>query len=416
MDKALKKLFQQPQFLKLWFSQILQSLANVLLKVSVMVKVYQQTDSVFSSSLVLAVMALGSFFGGILGSQYIHRFPLTRLLTGIEWSRAGLTVLLALLLLHIDLLQLFLMGVVLFVIALIGAWYQPARFALLPLVVSKKEYMKANGMLNMIHQLFLVAGWGLGGIVAAVLPFYSVILLIFISFSLSGECIRRIQLQASPIAEETSKPEPAWRRMIQIPVVRNITSMDLLESLANVVWASAFILAFTHEILGKGSEWWGFINASYWVGGIVGSWMAVMVTPFLEKRVGYMIGLSALSMSLLTFFFAINSNAVLALVICALMGPFYQVREICQETVLQDAISPRERANVMAARNAVLTPWSAMTHLMMGWLADRMDIQSAYLLAAILYGLTFLFVACQPQLKNYQYDVGETRPSGGRFD
>ena len=171
MDKALKKLFQQPQFLKLWFSQILQSLANVLLKVSVMVKVYQQTDSVFSSSLVLAVMALGSFFGGILGSQYIHRFPLTRLLTGIEWSRAGLTVLLALLLLHIDLLQLFLMGVVLFVIALIGAWYQPARFALLPLVVSKKEYMKANGMLNMIHQLFLVAGWGLGGSLPPSFPF-----------------------------------------------------------------------------------------------------------------------------------------------------------------------------------------------------------------------------------------------------
>jgi len=137
--------------------------------------------------------------------------------------------------------------------------------------------------------------------------------------------------------------------------------------------------------------------------------MAVMITPFLEKRVGYMIGLSALSMSLLTFFFALNSNAVLALVICMFMGPLYQVREICQETVLQDVISPQERANVMAARNAVLTPWSAMTHLMMGWLADRMDIQSAYILAAILYGLTFLFVAFQPQLKNYQYDVGERK-------
>ncbi len=409
MENTLQNLFRQPPFVMLLLSQTLQSLGTILLQVIVMVKVYRHTDSVFSSSLVLAVMALGSFFGGILGSKYIHRFPLTRLLTGIEWSRAGLTVLLALILLHVYSMQLFLTSVVLFVIALIGAWYQPARFALLPLVVSKKEYMKANGMLNMIHQLFLVAGWGLGGIIAAVLPFYSVILLIFISFSLSGECIRRIQLQAAPIAAETSKPEPAWRRMIQVPVIRNITSMDLLESLANVVWASAFILAFTHDILGKGSEWWGFINASYWVGGIVGSWMAVMMTPFLEKRVGYMIGLSALSMSLLTFFFALNSNAVLALVICMFMGPFYQVREICQETVLQDVISPRERANVMAARNAVLTPWSAMTHLMMGWLADRMDIQSAYILAAILYGLTFLFVAFQPQLKNYQYDVGERK-------
>ena len=405
MDRTLPHLFRQSSFVKLWTSQILQSLANVLLQVSVMVQVYQQTDSVFRSSMVLAVMALGSFVGGLLGSRYIHRFSLTRLLTGIEWFRAGFTLLLALLLLQ-NHLQLFLPEIVLFVIALIGAWYHPARFALLPLVVSKQGYMKANGILNLIHQLFLVAGWGLGGMIAAVFPFYAVVLIIFASFLLSGESIRRIPLHAS--AEETPRPVPAWRRMIRVPVIRHLTVMDLFEGLANVVWASAFILAFTHHILEKGSEWWGFINASYWVGGIVGSSMAVMITPFLEKRIGFMIGLSALSMSLLTFFLAINSHALLALVLCALMGPCYQVREICQETVLQDVISPQERANVMAARNAVLTPWSAGTHLMMGWFADRVDIQSAYILAAILYGLTFFIVACQPKLKNYQYHVEET--------
>src|SRR5690606_40525132 len=96
MDRTLPHLFRQSSFVKLWTSQILQSLANVLLQVSVMVQVYQQTDSVFRSSMVLAVMALGSFVGGILGSRYIHRFSLTRLLTGIEWFRAGFTLLLAL--------------------------------------------------------------------------------------------------------------------------------------------------------------------------------------------------------------------------------------------------------------------------------------------------------------------------------
>jgi hypothetical protein len=177
--------------------------------------------------------------------------------------------------------------------------------------------------------------------------------------------------------------------------------------LANVVWTSAFILAFTREILGRGSEWWGFLNASYWVGGIVGSLMVVIITRFLEKRVGYMIALSALSMSLLTFFFAVNSNAILASWLCLMMGPIYQIREICQETVLQDVLSPMERAKVMAARSALLTPWGALTHLIMGWLADRTDIQSAYLLGAVLYGITFLIAILHPQLKNYQYHIGE---------
>src|SRR5690606_36344615 len=130
MDITLQNLFRQPPFVMLWLSQTLQSLGTVLLEVVVMVKVYRHTDSVFSSSLVLAVMALGSFVGGILGSSFIHRFLLVRLLKWIEWARAGFTVILALLLYKIDPHLLLLTLVVLFIFASIGAWYQPARFAL----------------------------------------------------------------------------------------------------------------------------------------------------------------------------------------------------------------------------------------------------------------------------------------------
>ncbi|MDN4593008.1 MFS transporter [Polycladomyces subterraneus] len=405
MDITLRNLFRQPHFVKLWLSQTLQSLATVLLQVIVMVKVYQQTDSVLGSSSVLAVMAFGSFAGGILGSYHIHRFSLVRLLHGIGWTRAGLTIILGLLLSNIHSLFLVFLLINLFLIAAVGAWYQPARFALLPLVVSKKEYMKANGTLNVIHQLFLVAGWGLGGMMAVILPFYTVILITSLSFLLSGVCVRLIRLNHSYKGEKSSKPEPAWRKMMKVGVLRNLTLMDISEALANVVWSSAFILAFTHEILKKGSEWWGFINAAYWVGGIAGSFMVVMMTRLLERRVGLMIGLSALSMALCTFLFAINTNAILALVLCILMGPLYQTREICQETVLQDVIEPQERANVMAARSAILTPWWGMAYLIMGWAADGMDIQSTYILGAVLYGVTFLIVILHPQLKDYQYHV-----------
>jgi MFS family permease len=174
-----------------------------------------------------------------------------------------------------------------------------------------------------------------------------------------------------------------------------------------VVWSSAFLLAFVHEILKKGDEWWGFINAAYWIGGMAGSIAVMMMTRHLEKRVGLMIGFSALSMALCTFLFAINSNAMLAFLLCMLMGPCYQAREICQETVLQDVITPRERANVMAARSAILTPWWGMAYLIMGWVADWIHIRSTYILAAVLYGVTFFIVIFHPQLKGYQYHVKE---------
>lgn len=410
METTVQHLFRKSHFVKLWGSQILQSFASILLQVIVMVEVYQSTDSILGSASVLAIMAIGSFVGGLVGSYRIHRFSLLNILYWSGWARALSTSLLVVFLSQMGTIHLFLLLLTLFFISFVGAWYQPARFALLPMIVSKREYMKANGTLNMIHQMFSVAGWGLGGILTVVLPFYMVVIMISVSFLLSGIFVRLIQIHPSVKHENISgNPESAWRKVFGVHLIRSLTMMDLSEALANAVWSSALILAFTKEVLNKGSEWWGFINAFYWLGGVLGSIIVVAITKHLEKRVGWIIGLSALAMAVLTLFFAMGSNAILALTLCLFMGPLYQARDICQETVLQDLTSPEECAGIMAARNAVLTPWWGITYIIMGWLADRIGIQATYILAAALYALTCFLVFFQPSIRDYQYGTDKRR-------
>lgn len=117
---------------------------------------------------------------------------------------------------------------------------------------------------------------------------------------------------------------------------------------------------------------------------------------------GYVIIFSSLVMSVLTFFFAISPLPFLCALACAAMGPFYQVRDICQETVLQEVIPAHKRIGIMAAKNALLTPWSGVTYSIMGLLADAAGAKTAFISAAVLYGMTFLIALAQPGLSHYK--------------
>jgi hypothetical protein len=405
-----KSIWKQKNFLKMWGSQSFQSFAHILLLVVVMVKIYQMTDSVFGAALVLALMSISGFISGLIASYYINRFSLVKLLHFTGWSRGISTILVGLLLYHPFSYTLILILMVLFFSSFIGAWYQPARFALLPIVVSKGQYMKANGTITLVHQLIVTAGWGIGGLMSVYLPFQYIVGVIAVCFVISGVLVQLIKINVELNVElkevkVNENPEPAWKKVFKIPIVRTITIMDFIEGLANAIWASAFLLVFTTVVLDKGTEWWGALNASYTIGSMIGSLIVISGLKIIERKIGVIIGLSALSMGTLTLFFAISPNAILAVILCILMGPMYSIRDICQETVLQDVIKPSERANILAARHAILSPWTGCTFLIMGYIADVFSIQAVYLLAAGLYLIASIIALLHPSLREYHYEA-----------
>ena len=97
--------------------------------------------------------------------------------------------------------------------------------------------------------------------------------------------------------------------------------------------------AFTTVVLGAGEEWWGFINAAYFIGAIFGSVLVTYKAKAFSSKIGINIGLSGLSMGVLTILFSLNTIPIIALLLCILMGPMYQARDICQVALLQDIMA-----------------------------------------------------------------------------
>ncbi|MCY8855219.1 MFS transporter [Bacillus inaquosorum] len=388
----------------LLLSQSLQSLAGVLVTIVLMVRVYQMTDSVFLAGLVLSFMSFASIAASFCISPVLRNLGFKKVLVFANLLRAVFTILMAYSVSHHGQVFFWITLLFVFCFSFAGAFFQPARFALLPIIVPKEQYVKANGVISLSNQLFLTAGWGLGGLLTYVVPFELVVGAAICLFVLSGGSISLLHINEEETDEkaETASARSIWKDLMIIPVVRDITVMDMIEALAGSVWSSAILLAFTAAVLHETEVWWGMFNASYFIGAIVGSIIAIRFSVFFEQNMGYAIMFSSLVMSVLTLLFSFSPIPLLCALACAAMGPFYQVRDICQETVLQEAIPEQKRIGIMAAKNAILTPWSGITYSIMGLVADAAGAKMAFITAGVLYGMTFLIALAQPRLLHYK--------------
>ncbi|MGY0432327.1 MFS transporter [Bacillus rugosus] len=390
----------------LLLSQSLQSLAGVLVTIVLMVRVYQMTDSVFLAGLVLSFMSFASIAASFCISPVLRDLGFKKVLAGANLLRAVFTLLMAFSVSHNG--QVFFWVTLLFVFcfSFAGAFFQPARFALLPIIVPKEQYVKANGVISLSNQLFLTAGWGLGGLLTYAVPFELVVGAAICLFVLSGASISVLHIneEAAEGTAEGASARSIWKDLMIIPIVRDITLMDMIEALAGSVWSSAILLAFTAAVLHETEVWWGMFNASYFIGAIVGSVVAIRFSAFFERNMGYSIIFCSLVMSALTLLFSFSPIPFLCALACAAMGPFYQVRDICQETMLQEVIPEQKRIGIIAAKNAILAPWSGVTYSIMGLVADAAGAQTAFIASAVLYIMTFFIALAQPRLLHYKQE------------
>ncbi|WP_164931538.1 MFS transporter [Longirhabdus pacifica] len=407
MEIASTSLWKQPNFIKLWLSQVFNLLAQILLEVVLISQVYYMTNSVLGASLVPALTSISVFLGSLFASYHINKFHLQKLLYSIGWIRAFIMILF----IFISLLSIsnsvyiFLILLLKFILSFMGSWYGPARFAILPLVVSRQQYIKANGTITMIQQLIMTAGWGLGSASLLLLSTTQLMLCSCIMFVASGMLIHWLKFhkQDQQAPKIKKKAKPSWKIALQSPIIRSITLMDMVEGLANAIWSSALLLGFTTIVLQETEAWWGFINSGYFIGAILGSFVVVIYSKIVQNKITTMIAISAVAMGVLTFLFSISTSPLIAVILCVLMGPMYQIRDIAQSTILQDVIPENQRASVMAARNMVLSPWNGLAIIIMGLCSEWIGIQYVFMVAAGLYLMTAGIAIVQPQLKNYRY-------------
>lgn len=393
-------------FYFLWITQTAANAADVLYIMALTVLVLNQTESLVSAAFMPLMRSGAQMLSGLIAPLLINRFKLPALLL---LSQTGQFLLFVCLAVYLQLggndSWLVLVFALVFAMSFLDGWTVPARNALVPrLVAHEQGLLKANGLISFSDQVVQFAGWGLSGVIVALMGPSHTLLLTAVIYGLAAAFTPGVKepAEAQPVQQQTdvlpgenaAAPSSRWHtltegwKMIwQMPRLRLLTFMDIIDMLGGSVWVGAFTLAFVQVALGQGEEWWGFINAAYFAGTVGGGLLVLAIARTIGNRFlpAMLIGMAGYS--ILAVFYALNTQPFIALILVLLMGPFAELSVINRRTLIQRSVDKGMLAKVLSAQASLLNLVFCISLLVMAALAERFGIVNLYLLAG---GFTFL--------------------------
>ncbi|WP_425501851.1 MFS transporter [Saccharibacillus deserti] len=399
---------KKTSFYWLWSSQTMSNAADILYVTALTVLVLQGTESVVSTILVPFFRIFSQIVSGFLAPLMLRRFRLPRLMLV---SQGGQFLLFALLALYLQrsgesasLSAIF--GLV-FAMSFLDGWTAPVRNALVPRLVPRDWLMRANGLISVSDQTVQFAGWGVSGVLVAFAGPSRTLLIAGVLYAAAlvfTALIREPSVHGIPERNESAsgasraaETDPNWREALlegwkligRSPRLRGLTLIDSIDMLGGSVWVGAFTLLFVQEALGQGEEWWGFINASYFAGAVLGGILVVTLVKKLQKRLFDSMLAGIFGYSAITLAYAGTTSPAAALLLVLVMGPFAELSMVARRTLIQQSAGDEELPKVLSAQATVLNLIFCASLLGMAKLAESVGVVNLYFYAGGMSLLAF---------------------------
>ncbi|MFC5469362.1 MFS transporter [Cohnella suwonensis] len=424
-------------FRLLWTGQSLSALGDTLYIVALITLLYDATFSAAYTAMIPFLRCVANLVSGFLAPLAIEKFPLRKLLVYAQAFQTAL--LLSLTLVMVASSDSIAPPVVLAFVLLLSwleAWILPAKNAIVPRLVDEHRLLKANSLLSMIEQSVRLAGWALGATLLVAIGARNVMWTTFALFAIATVAMAFIRERAEVVSAEgtlgdkaelkhgddserklrddaerklevgaerkfgevagdavpAEKPksvrqklQEGWLVLWRIPALRVVSMLELFEGLAGGIFVGGVMLVYVKELLHRGEDWWGYINASYLLGAFVGGLFGIALSRWVDRRLGHTILYGSIGFSALTFSFAWIHLPIAALLLNFLMGPAFQLRDIAQRTLFQRSVEPGLLPQAFAAKGTLAYATFGISALLMAGLTDWLGVQSALTVSAVLY-------------------------------
>ncbi|MCM3164899.1 MFS transporter [Metabacillus litoralis] len=378
-----------PSFKHLWLGQLLANSGDVFYIVGLMAIIHEQTGSAVYLAIVPFIITVAKFSSGFIAPLLLDQYRLKSLLV---FSQLGKTLFLftmqmATIFFSWNLVITF---VFVFFISFFDGWATPARNAMLPRLVHRDELVKANSFVSTLDQTVQLGGWASGGIIVALIGGNKVIWLTLSLFILSTFFMQLLRDETKQIVNENTvfsrweSLKEGWLYIWEVPSLRSISFIYVLEYFASAVWIAAILYVYVDEILGKDQAWWGYINATFFLGLVIGGLFAVKFAKGVDTHLPNVIIISSFGICIGTFTFGFTSSPLAALFLSALCGFLEQVKSISLQTSLQRAASIDQLPKIYAAQGTLLSLVFAVSSVTFGFLTELYSVSISFIIAALL--------------------------------
>lgn len=204
---SLLRVLKNGNFLALWIGQIISQFGDRLAQMALIGLYLKQTAGI-SLSHSVPVMRNLFFFSTLpillfspLAGVYVDRWSRKKTLIAADLLRAGLILLIPLLAGYTD--GMWSIYGVIFLVFSVTCFFSPAKSAIIPNLVKKRELLAANSLSNITRLIAMIGGVTAGGIIVAWTGTKMSFYLDSLSFLLSGLAILAIRIKEDPPPEES---------------------------------------------------------------------------------------------------------------------------------------------------------------------------------------------------------------------
>ena len=355
--------------------------------------VYDVSNSVFYSSLVTFVSVGAKVLSGLwIGKKKkkIKRKNLLIYSMGIQL----ISMVVLYLLTNIE-EYIIIIYFIVFILSFANGTFTPMKSKILKETLEEQDMSKGLSILNSIDQILLFSGWVLGAWIISLignnkLLLISVVLLIMAFISV-------IKIKMDNVKEESVNKgsigniKDLFSLLNSKPLIKNLIIIECLEVLIGSIWIGSITLKFVQNHLHQSIEWWGYINASYYLGTILGAFIVMKFNNiFQNKPVRIIIYFIALY-GILLIIYSINSLSILAIVLVIFIGPILQIKEIVQESYLINMISHKDMIKITGLKNVFVQLSFLLSILMVGAITEVIKIQYVYTISGVFSCLIALY-------------------------
>ena len=279
---SYREVLGSAEFRAIFVANIVSMLGSVVAAVALTVLVYQQTRSPALAASVMALSFLPYLIGGALLGAAADRLPARRVLVSCDVASAALVGCMV-----IPGMPLPALLALLFAAGLISPLYQGVRSAVLPQVLTPgPRYVLGRALMRMVAQSAQIVGYGVGGLLLAVLSPRGALAADALSFAASGLVLRfGIAARAAPATRRGSMARDSLaglREVLAHPQTRRILLFSWFVA-ACMVAPEALAAPFAAHI-GQPARAMGFLLMGIPLGTVAADVIAARLLPSRAQR------------------------------------------------------------------------------------------------------------------------------------
>jgi MFS family permease len=384
-------------FRHLWLGQVVSQMGDWFNTIALYTIILNLTGSGRDIGLMMVARFLPSFVFGSLSGVLADRFSRRSIMIVSDLLRA-LVVLGFLLVRRAD--QLWILYVLTIAQLALSTFFEPAKTAAIPSIVSDRELVAANAISSVTWSAMLTLGAAVGGIVTGWFGTDVAFILDAFTYLLSAALIARVRLPKRPPHQ---KQKLTVNRLLGISETiegaryvkqrRRVLALLLVKPAWGLGGGILTLLAVFGEKIfpvgGTPATGIGVLFAARGIGTAVGPIVARRIAGEGKIRMQNSIGIAFLIGGMFYIAFGLSTNFIFALFVLGIAHCGGSILWVFSTVLLQRGVEDQFRGRVFAAELALLTLTMAVSNYVTGEMLDRVSVSPRAI--AIGLGAFFLF-------------------------